>query len=674
MRSKLHGYQERVVDDVFAAFGAGARRAVLCLPCGGGKTLAAVAVMERWAADGGSSVFMVDRKSLLWQTKAVLEREGVDYGLLYTQKEPRGVEAPALLLTHQKLDSRIKRDFDGELPPWVADRTLAVIDETHLRFAVAKRVSEHVAAGGGAVLGLTATPTGAGVQKGEAYDVLVQGPTHDAMVAEGRLIRPEAVRLKHGYRPGDEAEFSTGFGGDGEEPGEWTAGSVGKVMQTKVEGIAAEWGAKFADRSEPPRTLILGATTEHAASQLREVNAVMAKRWGPSWQGKMFVQDTPDAVRADYVKAFKSGRIRVLASVAALAVGFDEPAAECLIDCRPAKRSYNLWRQGHGRICRIADGKAGAVYMDAAGNLARFGKFAAAVDARGFMDLPTIVVSKPKHRNRWECRGRIDCGQCGAASALPKRYAGGCPACSYVGEVAVTPCGHENPLSAVTCRMCGAPRPHMPPRVCDECGAETFHSAVTCPKCGRVFPGEEHLCPEHNVPMHKTRTEDGEDELACPWPDCEHTKQLLEAREAQRVGFKAEAEAERKRARRERLAREADEARARWQASRKGLQDKWREDEERRKNLRKQLEEQALADAADSDAEPLVGGFCSFDDDKAWVPMPPGEIWSGSALKGRRVRMRTAAGREFGLRVALGGRMTSKVDDEGRALWLAELA
>ena len=522
MRTNLYGYQEDAVRGVESAWESGDRRVILSLPCGGGKTLTAAALIERHAAGGGRAAFMVDRTPLLLQSRAVFDREGLAPGVLWSDNT-RGEDRPVVVGMHQTLDSRIRAN-DGRLPAYMLERTLAVIDEAHLDFRAARHLAAHVHAQGGRVLGLTATPLGEACQAPKRWDVLVQGPTADAMAEAGRLVAPRAVDLDAGFRPGDESLFESAFDSD---EGEWTDGSVGRVMMDgdRVTAVARAWArAVCRPPAPPPRTLVFGATKAHAKRQVEAVRDAMAGLYGAGkWRVGMFVEDTPQPVRARMVAEFKAGGLRVLGSVAALAVGFDEPAAEVLLLCRPYKRSVNDFRQAWGRVCRTSEstGKAGAWVLDAGGNLARFGEFSRAVDAKGWAGLPTRTVGRSKARG-WKC----------------------------------AKCGQENPRSAARCRGCGewrcsgGGRPGPKCKRCD--GYENAPGSVVCANCDWPLPGEESTCPIHSVPMQRARRASGPDETACPAPGCEFTEAMREAVNAQRTEVADARAAEHVAARRER--------------------------------------------------------------------------------------------------------------------------
>lgn len=73
------------------------------------------------------------------------------------------------------------------------------------------------------------------------------------------------------------------------------------------------------------------------------------------------------------VEDFKSGKLRVVAQVNILSVGFDHPELDCIITGRPTA-SLSWWYQFVGRATRIHPNKKDALVIDFVGSTKRFGK------------------------------------------------------------------------------------------------------------------------------------------------------------------------------------------------------------------------------------------------------------------------------------------------------------
>jgi DNA repair protein RadD len=83
--------------------------------------------------------------------------------------------------------------------------------------------------------------------------------------------------------------------------------------------------------------------------------------------------DTPAGVRANMIEDFRQGRLRVIANVAVLALGFDSPEVDCVILGRPTV-SLAVYYQSVGRAVRPHPAKAQAHVVDLVGLVEQFGK------------------------------------------------------------------------------------------------------------------------------------------------------------------------------------------------------------------------------------------------------------------------------------------------------------
>jgi superfamily II DNA or RNA helicase len=82
---------------------------------------------------------------------------------------------------------------------------------------------------------------------------------------------------------------------------------------------------------------------------------------------------TPKKERADILKQFKEGKIKVVTNFGTLTTGYDFPELDCVILGRPTQ-SVALYYQMVGRGIRIAPGKEKTKIIDICGNVKRFGK------------------------------------------------------------------------------------------------------------------------------------------------------------------------------------------------------------------------------------------------------------------------------------------------------------
>lgn len=83
--------------------------------------------------------------------------------------------------------------------------------------------------------------------------------------------------------------------------------------------------------------------------------------------------ETPKKERERILEEFKEGRIKVLANVGILTIGFDYPELDTVVFARPTM-SLALYYQVVGRIVRPHPSKECGWVVDLAGNIKRFGK------------------------------------------------------------------------------------------------------------------------------------------------------------------------------------------------------------------------------------------------------------------------------------------------------------
>lgn len=161
--------------------------------------------------------------------------------------------------------------------------------------------------------------------------------------------------------------------------------------------------------SDRNKWLVYCVTVEHARHVALEMQ-------GNGIACDVITGNTPKAERSSLIEQFRRGELRALVSVAVLTTGFDVPDVDCIILLRNTQ-SPVLYVQIMGRGMRIADGKTDCLVLDFTDTIERLGP-----------------VNKVKGR-------------------LPKKTKGEAPV------KVCDSCGTMNPISAATCKMCGAPFP-----------------------------------------------------------------------------------------------------------------------------------------------------------------------------------------------------------------------
>lgn len=88
---------------------------------------------------------------------------------------------------------------------------------------------------------------------------------------------------------------------------------------------------------------------------------------------KAVYSDMNSEERNETLADFKAGRLRCIAQVNILTVGFDHPELDCIITGRPTA-SLSWWYQFVGRVTRIHPNKAEGLVVDFVGAVPKFGK------------------------------------------------------------------------------------------------------------------------------------------------------------------------------------------------------------------------------------------------------------------------------------------------------------
>jgi DNA repair protein RadD len=235
----LRLYQETALDLLRESLRTGHRRPILQLPTGAGKTRVASEIINLALIKGRLAVFVVPRISLIEQTVAAFEREGIwNIGVIQGQNFRTNPNAPVQIASAKTLARR-------QIPP--AD--LVIVDECHMR---EKPITEWIAAPEWQAvpfIGLSATPWSKGL--GKIFDDLLMPVSIQELIDEGylsqfRVFTPPAPDLT-GVRT---------------VAGEFNEGDLSEACDKKelVADIIKTWFEKGENRP----TLCYGIDRKHA--------------------------------------------------------------------------------------------------------------------------------------------------------------------------------------------------------------------------------------------------------------------------------------------------------------------------------------------------------------------------------------------------------------------------
>lgn len=336
-KKELRPHQVEAIRLVRSSLGSGNRRVILQAATGFGKTLVASRIIEGALAKGNRVIFTAPMISLIDQTVAAFEAEGVrDIGVMQANHPRTNPVAQVQVASVQTLSRR-------EVP----EAALVIVDECHVRDKTVERLmAERPDA---FFVGLTATPWTKGL--GLVWQDLVIPST----IAE--LIEREFLSKFTVYAPDvpDLTRVRT-------ERGDYAEGQLADVMgDAKLVGsVVGTWLEKAEDRP----TLAFGVNRAHAAQ--------LAAEFERAGVAAAYVDGETDRIERGRIgNQFRRGEFRVICSVRTMTTGVDLPVS-CIVDAAPTK-SEILHVQKIGRGLRINEGTEDLLVLDHAGNSLRLG-------------------------------------------------------------------------------------------------------------------------------------------------------------------------------------------------------------------------------------------------------------------------------------------------------------
>jgi superfamily II DNA or RNA helicase len=342
---ELRPYQREAIDAVIAGRRRGVRRMVVCLPTGAGKTV----IFSHLARLATRQVLVLaHREELLAQAVDKLSRalEGTRVVGLERGTSRAPAEAKVLVASLRSLHpDRIGSVLGGR------DLGLIIYDECHHAPAednlrVLRTIGVFESDWPGTLLGFTAT-TSRGDGKGldSVFEQIVYSRTLPDLIDEGYL-----APLK-GYRIATAADL-TRLSASGDS--DFAEAELSEAVD--IEERNALVARSIQELARDRRTIAFCVTVNHARNLSRALNHIGVP--AGIVHGEMAAAD-----RARALEDFRVGRIHVLANVAVLTEGFDDPGVSCVAMARPT-RSEGLYAQCVGRGTRLAEGKRDCLILD----------------------------------------------------------------------------------------------------------------------------------------------------------------------------------------------------------------------------------------------------------------------------------------------------------------------
>lgn len=357
----LRDYQEECVLAVERSYRTKKRSPLIVLPTGAGKTIVASALIQRsfshWADFRGyrntlasRALFIAHRKELLDQTAEKLRFVAPNLRAGIVQGPRNDMDRDVVIASIDTLAQPVRFAELVRNGPF----HLAVADECHHAVSTKwRKVIDKLRESFPDILllGMTATP---GREDGTALDLVFDDLCFQRslldMIANGALVPPRFFRVP----------VDIDLDKIPRRDGDWVTAPLSQLMNTPPvrQAVVQAWQQHGHDR----KMLAFSVDINHA----RDLAQTFCDEGYPaaSIDSKMKSKE-----RADVIRQFRTGAIKLLVSCEVLIEGFDEPSAEGVILARPTQ-SQALLLQTIGRGLRPfpPGGKTDCLVIDIVGN------------------------------------------------------------------------------------------------------------------------------------------------------------------------------------------------------------------------------------------------------------------------------------------------------------------
>ena len=359
---QLRPYQQKLKDDCYAAWRAGARNNVLVLPTGGGKTVVMGSIAKDQTSPG---CVIAHRTELVGQISLTMARYGIQHNVIgpsstvkfcitqHINELGRSYYSPRGLVTVAAVDTLMARaDSIGQ---WAADQRWWMIDECHHAVQGNKWGTAVSMFSNAMGCGVTATPLRADrkslhADQGGVFHNMIVGPSMRELIDAGSLCD---YRIFAPPTSIDVSGVKIGSTGDYSQPGLREAAHKSKIVGDVV--------SHYLRLAKGMRGITFTVDVEQANELAQAFVAAGVPAMAVSAK-------TPDDIRAAAVKKLRDGTLMQLVNVDLFGEGFDVPAVEVVQMARPTM-SYGLYVQQFGRALRTLPGKQRGLIIDHVGNV-----------------------------------------------------------------------------------------------------------------------------------------------------------------------------------------------------------------------------------------------------------------------------------------------------------------
>lgn len=351
---KLRPYQQECLSRLRARYRDGARRLLVSLPTGTGKTVV-FATMPSFFDMKKRMLVLAHRQELLEQAAAKFEAAapglsvGIEQGSRNAPPDARIVLA-SVPTVGREASSRLLR-LDPE------QFYLIVVDEAHHAVATTyRRVFDHFGLfekdTKRLLVGFTATPRRGDKQTlAEVFEEIAYARSLPEMVRAGYLCPVRGWRV----------HTSIDIGAVRIRHGDFVESDLARAVDVaERNGLVVDAYLRYAPGR---RAIVFGVNVAHVhalAAAFSERGIPAAAVWGAM---------TPEQ-RREALRQFRDGEVSVLTNCNVLTEGFDEPRVACVLMARPT-RSQLLYAQMVGRGTRLHERKSDLLVIDIVDNSAR---------------------------------------------------------------------------------------------------------------------------------------------------------------------------------------------------------------------------------------------------------------------------------------------------------------
>ncbi len=333
---ELRPYQQEAKEAVFEQWENGARRTLLVLPTGCGKTIVFAKITEECVRHGDRVLILAHRGELLEQAADKIHKAtGLGCAVEKAEESCQGswfriVVGSVQTLMREKRLGRFPADYFNTI----------IIDEAHHCISDSyQRVLQHFPEAH--VLGVTATPDRGDMRNlGQYFETLAYEYTLPKAIKEGYLCPIKALTIPLKI---DMSSVSI-------QAGDFKAGDISTALDPYLERIAQEMEKYCRDK----KTVVFLPLVK-TSQKFRDILN------GHGFQAAEVNGDSQD--RSEVLEAFEKGNYNVLCNSMLLTEGWDCPSVDCVVVLRPTK-VRSLYCQMVGRGTRLSPGKDHLLLLD----------------------------------------------------------------------------------------------------------------------------------------------------------------------------------------------------------------------------------------------------------------------------------------------------------------------